>query len=206
MELQTFRNGNQTVKITVILSVCYCAVLTLAFIISLFFISKEIDKVPEKMLVIDTKGQVYNTSIINSSDGRIFEYKNHIRMFYSLWYSFDENNYSKNIEAGLQLIGDRGKELLNEYNDQQVAKQLAEKNLIYKVSIDNIVINMDSNPVSGKIEGIQMAQRKKGKISRTICVKFTLEDVSRSDGNVHGCKIISWDIYESHIIKEGEVQ
>lgn len=202
MNLITFNNGNQTVKNTTRLAGIFCLCISIAFISATISISKKIEQVSKKMLVIDTRGQIYNTDIVNSSTTRIFEYKNHVKMFYTYWYSFDENNYKEHIEAGLQLIGDRGKELFNEYKDQQVEKILSEKNLHYDVKITNIAIDMNTIPVSGHIEGIQTGKRARGSISRKLSAKFTLDDVSRSEENMHGCKIITWDIYESSILND----
>lgn len=204
MDLLTFTKGDQAVKLTTRLALVYCVVITIAFIASFFIQTKEISKITEKMLVIDTRGQVYNANSISGADARIYEYKNHIKMFYTYWYSFDENSFKEHIEAGLHLIGDRGKELLNEYNDEQVEKKLSEKNLRYETKITDIVIDMNTNPVSGRIEGIQSGKRARGSISRKLCARFTLEDVSRSEENLHGCKIVAWEIYESTVINENE--
>lgn len=202
MDLITFNKGNQAVKFTTMLALVYCVVITIAFIVSFLIQTKEISKITEKLLVIDTKGQVYNTNSINSADARIYEYKNHVKMFYTCWYSFDQGSFPGHIEAGLHLIGDRGKELLNEYNSGQVLQKLTEKNLRYEVKITDIVVDMSTNPVSGRIEGIQIGKRARGSISRKLCAKFTLEDVSRTEENLHGCQIETWEIYESSVINE----
>ena len=39
---------------------------------------------------------------------------NHVKTFVTNWYAFDESNYEKNISLALNLIGNKGKELLNE--------------------------------------------------------------------------------------------
>ena len=42
----------------------------------------------------------------------------------------------KNITSALNLIGNKGKELLNEYNDVNMLNSLVQKNIRYGVSID----------------------------------------------------------------------
>lgn len=204
MNLTTLESGNKTVKYTTFLALFYCVIITLAFIIALLYQSSKITDVTKNMLVIDTKGQLYDATTTNSSDARIFEYENHIKMFYTYWYSFDENTFKEHIEKGLYLIGEKGKELLNEYVDLGVERSLSEKNLRYDVQITDISIDMNTVPASGYIEGIQTGRRAKGLGSRKLCVKFTLYDVARSRTNIHGCKIDNWEIYESSIINENK--
>lgn len=205
MELTFLKNGNNAVKTTTRLALIYCIVISGAFISGYYFIAKEISSVSEKMILIDTRGQVLESSVINSGQGRIFEYENHVRLFYTYWYSFSESSFKNHINAGLNLIGEKGKELYNEYKDQNVERLLSEKNLQCEVQITDIKIDMNTLPVSGYIEGIQTIRRAKGIISRKLNVKFTLYDTdSRTRDNIHACKIDDWEIYESSVIKNDE--
>lgn len=205
MELTTLKNGNKAVKLTTLLAFTYCIVITAAFIAGYYFISKEIGRISEKIILVDTKGQVLEGTVIDSKDGRVYEYENHVRLFYTYWYSFSEASFKKNIESGLKLIGEKGKELYNEYKDQNVERLLTEKNLQCETQITNIKIDMNTIPVSGYIEGIQTIRRAKGIISRNLNIRFTLYDTdSRTRENIHACKIDSWEIYESSIIKDSD--
>jgi len=193
MELTVLKNGNNVVKTTTYLALIYCIVISGAFISGYYFIAKEIRSVTEKMILIDTRGQVLESSVINS------------RLFYTYWYSFSESSFKNHIEAGLNLIGEKGKELYNEYKDQNVERLLSEKNLQCEVQITDIKININTLPVSGYIEGLQTIRRAKGIISRKLNVRFTLYDTdSRTKNNIHACKIDEWEIYESSVIKNDE--
>ena len=78
-------------------------------------------------MVLDTSGQVYDVAAIESAAMRKYEYENHIKTFVSLWYSFDESTYEDNVTLALNLIGNRGKELYNEYNDINMLNSLIQK-------------------------------------------------------------------------------
>ncbi|MCI7359622.1 MAG: hypothetical protein MSK40_18220, partial [Parabacteroides sp.] len=125
---------------------------------------------------------------------RKYEYENHIKTFVSLWYSFDESTYENNVTLALNLIGNRGKELYNEYNDINMLNSLIQKNIRYGVIIKDIHINMQTVPISGDILFTQTGYRARGSVARDISVNFTLYDVSRSRENSHGVKIESWDV------------
>ena len=125
---------------------------------------------------------------------RAYEYEDHVKRFVQLWYSFDENNYERHLNEALNLIGNKGKELLNEYNDVNMLNTLIQKNIRYEVSINDISIDMATLPVSGEITFTQTGLRSRGGLSREIKARFTLYDVSRSRDNSHGAKIEKWDV------------
>lgn len=94
----------------------------------------------------------------------------------------------------MNLIGNRGKELLSEYNDINMHNSLIQKNIIYSVTIKDIRVDMKTVPVSGEILFTQTGYRARGGVSRDVLAKFTLYDVSRSRENSHGVKIESWEV------------
>ena len=105
-----------------------------------------------------------------------------------------KRQYENNVTLALNLIGNRGKELYNEYNDINMLNSLIQKNIRYGVIIKDIHINMQTVPISGDILFTQTGYRARGSVARDISVNFTLYDVSRSRENSHGVKIESWDV------------
>lgn len=194
MDLTKFKTVDQAFKTNVLVSVLCCLIMGITFSICLFHLSNKIDNVSTKALVLDTSGQVYDVTAVNAAAMRQFEYENHIRTFVSLWYSFDESTYESNITTALNLIGNRGKSLLNEYNDINMQNSLIQKNIRYGIIINDISINMQTIPISGEILFVQTGYRARGSIARDISVKFTLYDVSRSRENSHGVKIGDWEV------------
>ena len=132
--------------------------------------SNKIDAAYTKALVLDTSGQVYDVAAIESAAMRKYEYENHIKTFVSLWYSFDESTYENNVTLALNLIGNRGKELYNEYNDINMLNSLIQKNIRYGVIIKDIHINMQTVPISGDILFTQTGYRARGSVARDISV------------------------------------
>ena len=189
MDLMKFKGVDNAVKMTIRLSIGYCVILTIAFITCIIYQTIKLEKAYSQALVIDKNGEVYKASGMPASNMRRFEYINHVKTFVGKWYAFDENTYEGNIASALNLIGNKGKELLNEYNDVNMLNSLVQKNIRYGVSIDEITIDMGTIPVTGKILFTQTGYRARGKVSRKVEAEFSIYDVSRSEENAHGAKI-----------------
>ena len=127
MNLMKFKGADNAVKLTIRLSAGYCIILTIAFVSCTVYLSTKIEKAYSQALVIDKQGEVYKTSSLSASDMRQYEYMNHVKTFVTNWYAFDESSYEKNISLALNLIGNKGKEMLNEYNDVNMLNSLIQK-------------------------------------------------------------------------------
>ena len=131
MDLMKFKGVDNAVKMTIRLSIGYCVILTIAFITCIIYQTIKLEKAYSQALVIDKNGEVYKASGMPASNMRRFEYINHVKTFVGKWYAFDENTYEGNIASALNLIGNKGKELLNEYNDVNMLNSLVQKNIRY---------------------------------------------------------------------------
>lgn len=194
MDLTKFKTVDKAFRTTVIVASSCCLIMGMAFTACFFYLSNKIDAAYTKALVLSSSGQVYDVAAVESAAMRKYEYEDHVKTFVSLWYSFDESTYEKNVRTALYLIGNRGKELFNEYNDINMLNSLIQKNLRYGVIIKDLRIDMQTVPISGDILFTQTGYRARGSVARDIVVKFTLYDVSRSRENSHGVKIDAWDV------------
>lgn len=127
MDLTKFKGADDTVRLTIRLSIGYCILLTAAFVSCIIYLTVKIEKAYSQALVIDKNGEVYETSSLPAGSMRKYEYLNHVKTFVTHWYAFDESTYEGNISLALNLIGNKGKELLNEYNDVNMLNSLIQK-------------------------------------------------------------------------------
>lgn len=204
MDLTKFKGADDTVRLTIRLSIGYCILLTAAFATCIIYLTVKIEKAYSQALVIDKNGEVYETSSLPAGSMRKYEYLNHVKTFVTHWYAFDESTYEGNISLALNLIGNKGKELLNEYNDVNMLNSLIQKNIRYGVTIKDVEIHTNTIPVSGKILFTQTGYRARGSVSRDIEAEFTLYDVSRSEDNAHGAKIEDWIVRYSEPVENGD--
>lgn len=194
MELHNLDNLNKMVKRNTIMTLVSIFIVSVAFAFIINRLINQVNELQQNVLVIDTKGNAYESQSVQASYMRVYEYENHVKTFIQLWYAFDENNYEDNINTAINLIGESGKELLNQYNDLNMLNILKQKNIHYNAKVDDISIDMNTLPVSGTAYVTQTGYRAKGSVSRTLKINFTLYDVARCRENVHGVKIDKWDI------------
>lgn len=187
--LENYKTSFELVKYIVIVVIIMCIGLT-GF--AIYYTEKQKQKYERLVYVMDKSGNIAIAQGLEQKETRIYEYENHVRMFFKLWYQFDEGSFVKNIESALPLTGETGKELLKQYEENNMLRQLKERNLNLTVSDIEIEVNEDTNPVSGRIQGTQIIRRGSNERKRMIMATFDLYDFSRSRENPHGIKIENW--------------
>ena len=202
MELKGLKNYSRAyagMRLIAILSV----ISSLVFSIVVFVLCQlEINKNKHSIYVMKKDGSVVSaTSTLQSPEERGFEFQDHVRQFYKLWYELDQNSYKRNIDKGLLLVGDCGKELYNEYKEQDLYTLLNSKNISTSVEITEVKVNMSQYPAIGYIKGIQTIKRLNGEAKRNMNCTFTIYDMKRSDDNSHGAKIEEWKVVDNSPIK-----
>lgn len=161
------------------------------------------DELTRKIWIMDKTGAVnLANKTPQTMQTRIYEYEHHIKWFYRLAYAFDENNFKDNMERLMWLADDCGRELVNQYFQQDLYNELVSKNIMTYVVIERVEINREEFPISGTIYGIQISERDEYVKRRRMDVQFTIKDSNRSRKNPHGAKITKWEVVNNEIIKE----
>jgi len=202
MELRSllnYKSSFQLLRLTVLVVIAACLS---SLLIGYYVMVSKMLEIKDQVVVIDNAGQIYNSTVMLGENTRIYEYKDHVKTFYRLWYSFDENSYENNIDIAINLIGDSGITLLDRYIMQNIERTLKERNIIFRVEIKDVKIDMSTMPVSGIIEGVQTIQRNRGKVQRNLVCSFIIDDVDRTEINPHGCKVDAWEEIDTSEIKE----
>lgn len=73
MDLTKFKTVDETIKITMIVAICCCLFMALAFTVAFIFQFKKIDEAYTKALVLDTSGRVYEATSVAAADMRKYE-------------------------------------------------------------------------------------------------------------------------------------
>lgn len=202
MEMNSLKSYKKAFDITRVLLIGLFLFFTVFMAIVLIYSNQKIKEAQNSVLVINPKsGQMFDVQTQSAADFRVYQYELQAKMVYGLWYSFDENNYDQNIESAMYLLGDCGREMLNSYLDENVKQMVMQKNIVFRVKIQRVKINMNTNPVSGFIEGQQIINRASGERIRNLFCKFTISDCNSSSNNQLGCKINDWEIYNSEKIQ-----
>ncbi|MFN4083978.1 MAG: hypothetical protein ACK4K9_10125 [Bacteroidia bacterium] len=199
--LEGYKNAFQLLRITIVTLIAGMILLT---VFGIVFVNKNLKEATRNIWVMAADGSVIRAEAKDATnlESRVYEYRNHVKMFYSYWYAFDQNNFKENIEKGLYLVGDCGKSLWKKYQEESLERKVMENNLIVKVDIKEVKIDINSIPVKGVVYAIQKVKRPSGEIARHLDAVFDLYDVSRSDVNPHGVLIENFEIINSEVINE----
>lgn len=206
MELKSLTNyklANASLRIIAIISI----VLSFLFSSFIYYFSwKKLKESKETVYILDASGKAYlaNEKGIDINT-RTFEYENHVKSFYKLWYQFDEFSYQRNIDEALYLIGECGREMYNEYKEQDLLNTLKSKNISTSVSISEVKIYNTTTPITGYIKGIQTIKRLGSTATRNMNCTFELNEVDRSKVNPHGCKIDNWKVLDNSISSDSTI-
>lgn len=148
-------------------------------VVSLYFVSVINDMSKYNWIIDTTTGSVVGASSrgVVTSEERKLEYEGQVEEFYHLMFEFDQFNFYTNVNKGLDLVGNSGKLIINDYTNNRLIKTLQQENLVYKISIDSIIIDNSISPARGICFAKQNATNSNGSILRFYNAKFDLLDL-----------------------------
>ena len=78
---------------------------TISFVLATFLAIMIYQVSQNKILIVDGQGDILSAS--KTSEEAVFQIEadNHIRLFYSRYFSYDKTNYKQRVESGLSLAG-----------------------------------------------------------------------------------------------------
>lgn len=175
----------------------------LATVGAIAYMNLEFQKNINSIWVIDSKGAfALHSSRIDKADqpGRIYEYRNTVRLFYENMFSYDQHNFKEQLDRGMKLAGACGKEIADKQITDGMYINLKTTNAIVKCYIDSVKIDRYNK---GYVWGVQKFSFPDGTINaRRLDAKFDIMELpSRSNENPHGCQIENFIITNTNIIE-----
>lgn len=193
-ELSSYRSAFKFVRIFAIFSI---AITVVGFSVAHYFAIKHIDEVKDKIWVLNSQGMVYPAEMVNESpESKKIEYIANLELFIRTWYEYDESTYDEHIEKGLNLLGEVGKYMLEDYEKNHIADNLKRFNLIVTSRMVSAEVDMSTEPATAYVVFEQTFNRQDLKKWRKVEARCKIIDkgVSRSLMNPHGLKIEDWEI------------
>lgn len=188
---QTFNSSWNIMKWMVIIFGVLCLLIMVG---SLFFAYQSIELSQNRAFFVTNQGTMIATSATADIESRKIEIENHIKLFYSTMYSFDERNFKENLEKGLHLIGNDGKSILLGYQQNNLHEDLIKSNGVVNTVVDSVWIDVKRHPYTAKAFARQSFETPSGRIENFLWAKMKLKEVSRSSKNVHGLLIEDFDL------------
>ena len=113
-------------------------------------------------------------------------------------YSGDRYSYKINIKNALELCGDCSKDILVDYEDEGMARNISERDWTFTAYIDSVKLVDD---YSGYVFGRQAIRTNSHETLRNLYFSFEARSVSRSDNNLLGVVIDHIEVFNNKVLE-----
>lgn len=157
----------------------------------------------QERIYILANGKAIEAFSAERKDNVPVEARDHIKMFHFYFFSLDPDDQviASHISQALYLADASAKTEFDNLTESGYYRGIISGNISQQVSMDSIVINMDSYPHLFRYYGKQHIIRPTAILSRNLVTEGYLRNVSRSDANPHGFLIERWRIINNQDIE-----
>lgn len=160
------------------------------------------EKASNQAFVVTDVGTFAARGTANEPGSRRIEVVNHVKLFLSLMYAFDEGNFEQHTRDAAELIGQDGKFILNGYNQSGVLEDLIKTSGSVTVQVDSVKTDMSRHPYRARAYARQTVRTPAGDQSYNLVCQMELYDVSRWEKNIHGLRIENFNILDNSPINK----
>lgn len=201
--LENINKSFKTARLTLII------IVVLSLVLNGYVVYTTLDMVGkerEKIYVLDNGNTLQLALSKNSAANRVFELKNHLKMFHNLFFDLDPdpNAIKIQIKNALNLIDNSGK-LKNSIREENMFyHKLVDGNMSSKIHVDSINVYMKEKPYRAVYFAKQKIIRQSKVVFKNLITSCSFREVKRSDDNPHGFLIENYEILDNSIIQESE--
>lgn len=205
--LVTYKSSFSLLRITLVLVIL---IFSLSFIGLYYYTSKELEEANNRVFLLEASGNMMVAGAMDVVSREDFELmvEDHIRDFYQLFFSFDENNYDTNTERALKLIGSSGMELFDNYRRDNVLSRLREANAVVEIQVEQVIIDVKNiNNIRAQVKAVQTTRAGNNSISRRMdsnVFNIIKKGVTRTLENPHGLRIENFVIIDKSEVEDNE--
>lgn len=139
--------------------------------------------------VLDKDGNIASAFKEDLSGQKEVEIDNHIKMIYGSFFTYNASNYKKQVEKGLNLMGEQGRLLYQTYSQNNWYNMVVQNSLDVTGVVDSIKINSAVKPYQFESYGRQFIKRFNVVEVRALNTRGVIYDVSRvKEKNPHGLR------------------
>ena len=121
-----------------------------------------------------------------------------VKEFYVNRYSADRYSFEDNIKLAIELCGDCSKQVMSEYSQDGISKNVKEWDWTYTAYLDSVILYDD---FTGHAFGRQSVRNKSQQILRNIYISFTTRDITRSETNLLGVVFDEIDLFNNVVLE-----
>jgi len=160
---------------------------------------KMVTKAQERIYIL-ARGKALEALAGERKDNIAVEARDHIKMFHFYFFQLDPDDklIASHIGQALYLADGSAKKQYDDLSESGYYTGLISGNISQNVTMDSIVLNMDSYPFQFRYFGKQQIIRPTAILTRNLITEGYLRSVGRSDANAHGFLIERWRITDNH--------
>jgi len=194
--MKGYEKSHNTYKSIVIISV---SLMFLAIIAALFY-SYTLNQMIANSSWVSINGQVYKAELKGHYNypERKYEIQQAAKEYYLNRYSGDRYTIKQNIKSAIELCGYCGKDILLEYTDEAMEKNIIEKGFIYSAIVDSV--RLQNNGYNGYLFGRQLIKTRSRELYRNVYIKFEGKAVNRAEQNPIGVIFDKIEVINNQII------
>lgn len=182
----------------------FALIVFLVSIITSFFLAGLIYQVSQNgIMVVDGQGDILYAS--KSSESEVFQIEadNHIRLFYSRFFSYDKETFKKQTELGLFLAGKSALNLYETYKSKGWYDNVVTNDLVISSYVQKIQFSSINNETHFIAVGFQKITRGNYVENRNLNIKGTIDKKNsgrKMETNPHGLEIDNIVIIDNNTI------
>ena len=147
-------------------------------------------KTSNNIYVLDKDGNIGSAEKQDLSSQLEAEADNHLKMFYSTFFSYDVVNVEENVKKGVELGGESVKELWRMYSVENWYNRVKQSNLIVNSRVDSTFFDFKYEPYRARVYGTQTITNGSVSENRTLNIDCVIKKVGRvKEINPHGMLI-----------------
>ncbi|NLR68521.1 conjugative transposon protein TraK [Chitinophaga varians] len=158
-----------------------------------------VTKAQERIYIL-ASGKALEALAGERKDNIPVEARDHIKMFHFYFFQLDPDDklIASHIGQALYLSDASAKKQFDNLSESGYYTGIISGNISQMVTMDSIVLGIDTYPFRFKYFGKQQIIRPTAILTRNLITEGFLRSVSRSDVNPHGFLIERWKIIDNH--------
>lgn len=162
----------------------------------------KVDELQSRIYVLDG-GSALSARAQDASVSKQDEIKDHIMRFHELFFNIppDISMVNRNLEKALALADRSAYTYFEDLKESGYYKRMTSAEAYQQVEIEDVTVDMNSYPYKAKVKAKQWVVRKSNISLYSLTTTCTIENVPRSQANLHGLLLKNFSVTENSLVE-----
>jgi len=191
----------RTMKFVVIASLAVAAAVPIGCV---YMTQKGVAERGRQVYVIDVAGTAYGATARDGAEMLDAEARDQLRRFHELFFSVPPNSdvIRKNLEQAMEISDKSAYRYYNDLQETGFYKRLTQTGASQQVVVDSIRLDLRSHPYKALTYCTQYIVRESNVTKFSLVTTCELEQVQRTEKNVHGLQLRKFDVIDNTQISQ----